>query len=90
MPFAGGALTETSQVNFLSRIFGGSKGKSKAEKNAQEFEEKRAQLEQRMGIVMQGLVSLGIQSKQLTTEQLIELYHGFMNPGELHAAVKQS
>ena len=88
IPFAGAAFSEASQTSFLSKLSPFGKKNSKAEDN-QEFEEKRAQLEQRIGIVTQGLSSMGIQSKQLTTEQLIEMYHGFMNPGELHAAVKE-
>ena len=35
----------------------------------------------------QGLSSAGLTSVQLTTEQLIELYHSMFNPGELSASV---
>ena len=62
--------------------------KSKGQINTEAFEEKRSQLEQRIAVVTQGLSSMGVQSKQLTTEQLVELYQSHFNPGELHAAVK--
>lgn len=45
------------------------------------FEEHRAQLEQRMGLVAAGLQSAGVRAVPLGTEEIIELlYHAF-NPG---------
>jgi len=45
------------------------------------FEEHRAQLEQRMGLVASGLQSSGVRAVPLGTEEIIELlYHSF-NPG---------
>lgn len=49
------------------------------------FEESRSQLEQRIAVVVGGMESMGIQTKQLGTEELIELYHKTFNPGELHS-----
>lgn len=47
------------------------------------FEENRLQLEQRMGVVQQGLTRCGLRSVQLGTEELVELYYKIFNPGEL-------
>lgn len=61
-----------------------SKKKSDAT-NALSFEESRSQLEQRVAVVTGGLESMGIKTKQLATEELIELYYKTFNPGELHS-----
>lgn len=46
------------------------------------FEEARSQLEQRAGIVSQGLSRTGVRVKPLGTEELTELYYHLFNPGE--------
>ncbi len=72
--------------NPVSGLFGSSKkagGGSLTE--AQQFEEKRSQLEQRIAVVTGGLESMGIQCKLLDTAALIELYQKTFNPGELHS-----
>ncbi len=46
------------------------------------FEENVTQLEQRIAIVQQGLVRMGIRSVQLNTEEVIELFYKIFNPGE--------
>lgn len=62
-------------------------GKSGKEKNAgispQKFEEYKNQLWQRMETVIQGLVRAGVRAVPLNTEELIELFYGLYNPGEL-------
>jgi hypothetical protein len=40
------------------------------------------QLEQRIGIVQQGLVRTGVRTVQLGTEEAIELLYKMFNPGE--------
>ncbi|MFA6430619.1 MAG: hypothetical protein WC229_03170 [Candidatus Paceibacterota bacterium] len=47
------------------------------------FEENRMQIEQRMGVVQQGLTRCGLRSVLLGTEELVELYYKVFNPGEL-------
>lgn len=46
------------------------------------FEEARSQLEQRAGIVSQGLSRTGVRIVPLGTEELTELYYHLFNPGE--------
>ncbi len=46
------------------------------------FQENRAQLEQRVDVVKQGLNQIGVRTEQLGTEELVELYFKLFNPGE--------
>ena len=46
------------------------------------FEEARSQLEQRVGIISQGLSRTGVRVVSLGTEELTELYYHLFNPGE--------
>ncbi len=46
------------------------------------FQENRAQLEQRVDVVKQGLNRIGVRTEQLGTEELVELYFKLFNPGE--------
>ncbi len=46
------------------------------------FEEARSQLEQRAGIVSQGLSRTGVRVVALDTEECTELYYRLFNPGE--------
>jgi hypothetical protein len=46
------------------------------------FEEAVSQLEQRIGIVQQGLIRTGVRTVQLGTEEAIELLYKMFNPGE--------
>jgi hypothetical protein len=62
---------------------GGSKKESGSKAKADNFEENRLQLEQRMGVVQQGLTRCGLRSVQLGTEEAVELYYKIFNPGEL-------
>ncbi len=49
----------------------------------EKFEEYRSQLEQRVGVVEQGLVRCGIRVAELGTEEVVELYYKIFNPGEM-------
>ena len=65
-------------------IFGmlGRKKKTVVDNDASRFEEHRAQLEQRVSVVEQGLVRSGIRVARLGTDEVIELYYKIFNPGE--------
>ncbi|MFZ2832096.1 MAG: hypothetical protein WAZ40_02995 [Minisyncoccia bacterium] len=51
------------------------------------FEEARTQLEQRAGIISQGLTRTGVRVVPLGTEELTELYYRLFNPGEAEKRV---
>jgi hypothetical protein len=52
------------------------------------FEEKRSQLDQRVGVITQGLGALGIRSSQLKTEEVVELFYKTFNPGDISQGIK--
>ncbi|MEK7175462.1 MAG: hypothetical protein AAB693_01510 [Patescibacteria group bacterium] len=47
------------------------------------FEEKKSQLEQRVGVIQQGLSRCGVKSEQLGTKEVVELFYKTFNPGEV-------
>lgn len=49
----------------------------------EKFEEYKTQLFQRVDSVAQGLIRSGVRIAPLNTEELVELYYGLFNPGEL-------
>jgi hypothetical protein len=53
-----------------------------------EFDEYRSQLEQRVGVVEQGLVRCGIRVAELGTEEVVELYYKIFNPGETEKPIQ--
>ena len=67
---------------FLKTRKGGSSSKDK-------FFESRAQIEQRVSVVEQGLSRIGIRTATLDTEKLTELYYHIFNPEDLSSAPKQ-
>ncbi|HEV7423807.1 MAG TPA: hypothetical protein VGO21_01320 [Candidatus Paceibacterota bacterium] len=54
----------------------------------EDFEEKRSQLEERVGVVQQGLSRCGIKSAQLGTEEIVEVFYKVFNPGEIEGKIK--
>lgn len=75
------AILESS--GFFQSLFGGVGGlKKKETKEESSWNEKRNQLEQRLGVVMQGLGRCGIRSEPLGTEGLVEMYYKTFNPGD--------
>jgi len=65
----------------------GGKEKSKEAKE-EDFEEKKNQLEQRMGVVEQGLVRCGVRVAKLGTDEVVELFYKIFNPGEAEKPIK--
>lgn len=61
----------------------GNKNSKESKAKTDNFEENRLQLEQRMGVVQQGLTRCGLRSARLGTEEIVELYYKIFNPGEL-------
>lgn len=52
------------------------------------FEEDRAQLEQRLSLVVNGLAGTGVRAAPLGTEEIIELLYRSFNPGELENPIR--
>lgn len=67
----------------FQKLFGGVGGLKKKETFEEaDWNEKRNQLEQRLGIVVSGLGRCGVRSEALDTQGLIELYYKTFNPGD--------
>jgi hypothetical protein len=76
------------KASFLDRLL---QRRSKSEVKADEqvaFEEKRSQLEERVGVIQQGLASCGIKTIELGTEEIIEVFYKVFNPGEIESKIK--
>ncbi|MDB4984527.1 MAG: hypothetical protein JWM20_706 [Patescibacteria group bacterium] len=82
VPYGIGAVAGGGLVDSAVGIFSKKKPSATSETD---FEEKRSQLDQRVSVVAGGLESLGIETKQLDTLALEELYIKTFNPGELHS-----
>lgn len=70
----------------LGNVLG--KGKKDPEAAVKAFEENKSQLDQRVGVVAQGLSRAGIRIAQLGTEELVELYYKLFNPGDSEKPIK--
>ena len=77
-----------SNSGIFTRLF---TRKNKAEVSIakqEDFEEKRSQLEERVGVIQQGLSRCGIKSAQLGTEEVVEVFYKVFNPGEVEGKIK--
>ena len=86
VPYTHATLQSDSGV--FQKLFG---RKSKEEARAAhqvDFEEKRSQLEERVAVVQQGLSRCGINSAQLGTEEVVEVFYKVFNPGEIEGKIK--
>lgn len=66
--------------------FGSKKGEDSVD--LAKFEENKVQLEQRMGVVEQGLVRCGVRVARLGNEEIMELFYKMFNPGESEKPIK--
>jgi hypothetical protein len=72
----------------FQRLFGGKTKEEIAKDEEVAFEEKRSQLEERVGVVQEGLASCGIKTAELGTEEIIEVFYKVFNPGEIEGKLK--
>lgn len=77
VPYFPPMINTGKQSGFLAGLFGGNKIKITSDID---FTESRSQLEQKVGVVEQGLKRLGLQTVPLGTEELIELFFKSFNP----------
>lgn len=66
----------------LDKIMGSVAKSSATTIDQEKFEEQRSQLFQRVDMVQQGLLRMGVRAVPLNTEEIIELFYGLYNPGE--------
>lgn len=82
-----------SSDGMLDKIIGGGTPKKQIEDTKKaldlaSFEEKRSQLDQRIGVIIGGLGGIGIRSSQLKTEEVVELFYKTFNPGDISQGIK--
>lgn len=82
-----------SSNNIIDGLLGGSTQKKQIEdtKKAMDlasFEEKRTQLDQRVGVIASGLGRIGIRTSELKTDQVVELFYKTFNPGDISQGIK--
>jgi hypothetical protein len=86
IPFNATLLNSKSSGG-IGGIFSSTKG-STTQAKADNFEENRTQLEQRVSVIQQGLLRCGVRSVSLGTEEAIELFYKLFNPGDTEKAIK--
>lgn len=76
-----------SDSNFFKNIFSKKNNDEIRLSKEEDFEEKRSQLEERVGVIQQGLSRCGIKSTQLGTEEIVEVFYKVFNPGEVEQKI---
>jgi len=76
------------QSKFLDKLFGRRNAEETRKADQADFEEKRSQLEERVRVIQQGLSRCGINSAQVGTEEVVEIFYKVFNPGEIAGKVK--
>ncbi|OGI83963.1 hypothetical protein A2997_00070 [Candidatus Nomurabacteria bacterium RIFCSPLOWO2_01_FULL_36_10b] len=84
--------TSYRKKSIIDRIFG-KKGGDKKKKDVdlsmseEQFQEKRLQLEERIGVIRQGLQGLGLKVEYVDTPALVDLFYSLYNPGDVQKSV---
>jgi hypothetical protein len=86
IPYSPPTLQDKKAI--ISRLTGKGVEKDKAAQKTESFEENRSQLEQRIGVVEQGLVRSGVRVVQLGTEEIVELFYKIFNPGDTEKPIQ--
>lgn len=92
IPYTPGVIK--SSISMMDSLLGGNNTSTKQVENNKKaadlasFEEKRTQLDQRVGVVASGLNRIGIRTSQLNTDQVIELFYKTFNPGDTSQGIK--
>lgn len=75
-------------VTGIANMFSSNKDKSIEKEKDDHFEEIRSQIEQRIGVVEQGLARCGVKIARLGSEELVELFYRIFNPGDAEKPIK--
>jgi hypothetical protein len=86
VPYTHSALKSDSGI--LGKFFSRKSSEQVRVAKQADFEEKRTQLEERVAVIQQGLSRCGINSAQLGTEEVVEVFYKVFNPGELEGKIK--
>ncbi len=87
VPYSSASLPSAGGI--MKKLFGKSVAKkTAAQEESASFEEKRSQLEQRMGTIEQGLSRMGVRTAQLGSEEVVELFYKIFNPGETEKPIQ--
>lgn len=81
VPYEGAIMDASSSKSFISDMLPNKSTQPVSGGLTEEFNQKRTQLEQRMGIVESGLTRFGVRVAPLSTDQILELFHNAHNPG---------
>ena len=84
VPFSAAPITlKTGAIGSVTSMIGLNKKAAVNEgSEGDDFQEQKMQLQQRIAVVEQGLIRCGLRSAHLGSEEAIELFYKFFNPGE--------
>ncbi len=77
-----------SDTGVMDRLFNRRSKEEEKVLKQEDFEEKKSQLEQRVGVIQQGLSRCGIKSAELGTEEVVEVFYKVFNPGEVEGKIR--
>jgi len=90
VPYSSAAATAGGGLTAFSNLFFGKKKEASKKSSAElDFEEKRSQLNQRLGMIESGLSRMGIRTAKLGTEEAVELFYKVFNPGETSGSARE-
>ena len=75
-------------VSGIANMFNSKKDTSLEKEKDDHFEEVKSQIEQRVGVVEQGLARCGVKIARLGSEELVELFYRIFNPGDAEKPIK--
>jgi hypothetical protein len=78
----------SGDTGVFSKFFSKKTAAMQKEAQVAAFEEKRSQLDQRVGVIEQGLARCGIKSVELGTEEVVEVFYKVFNPGEIEGKIQ--
>lgn len=88
VPYTHTVLKSDSGIEILRSLLSRKNKEEVKIAKQEDFEEKRSQLEERVGVIEQGLGRCGIKSAQLGTEEIVEVFYKVFNPGEVEGKIR--